>query len=180
MPTLSTAIRPRVWIGCLACYNGGRLTGDWYDADIAGLVTPEDLHGRPTSHEELWVFDHENFHGALDGECSPHEAAEIAEALADLSDDETGAFSAWVDVFGEQSDRADWVEKFRDDYRGFHDSEADFAREWFEETSDPEETARLTVWPFRDIDWEQASHELFTGGFLAERAPGGIYVFCAC
>ncbi|WP_328310207.1 antirestriction protein ArdA [Streptomyces sp. NBC_00442] len=180
MFTLPTAIRPRVWIGCLSCYNGGRLTGDWYDADIANLVTPEDLHGRTTSHEELWVFDHENFCGALEGECSPHEAAEIAEALADLSEDETGAFASWVEMFGQQSGRAQWVEKFRDDYRGFHDSEADFAREWFEETSDTAEVARLTEWPFRDIDWDSASHELFTGGFLAKRAPGGIYVFHAC
>ncbi|MEU3050161.1 antirestriction protein ArdA [Streptomyces sp. NPDC006984] len=176
---LSTGVQPRAWIGCLECYNNGRLTGDWYDADVAGLVTPEDLHGRPTSHEELWVFDHENFHGVLDGEHSPHEAAEIAEVLADLSEDETGAFAAWVDTFGEQSSRTRWVEKFREDYRGFHDDEADFTRHWFEETSSPEEVARLTEWPYRDIDWEYASHELFTGGFHAENAPGGIWVFCA-
>jgi antirestriction protein len=173
-------VDPQVWIGCLACYNAGRLVGDWYSADTADLVTPADLHKRETSHEELWVMDHEGFCGTLDGECSPSEAAEIAEALSDLTEDEVAPFAAWVKVFGEQSDRAHWVEKFRDDYRGFHDSEADFAREWFEETSDPEEVARLTAWPFCDIDWERASHELFTGGFLAEDAPGGIWVFCSC
>ncbi|MGP3686224.1 antirestriction protein ArdA [Streptomyces sp. IBSNAI002] len=174
----ATRVQPRVWIGCLSCYNGGRLVGDWYEADTAALVTPDDLHGRPTSHEELWVFDHEGFLGAIECECSPDEAAEIAEALSELTDDESEAFAAWFPVYAERGERSEWVAKFRDCYRGFHDSEADFAREWFEETSDPEEVERLAVWPYRDIDWERASHELFTGGFSAEDARGGVHVFC--
>lgn len=64
------AVPPRVWIGCLACYNAGRLVGDWYDAEDAGEVIPEDLHGHPTSHEELWVFDLEGFPRET-GEISP-------------------------------------------------------------------------------------------------------------
>ena len=28
-------VMPRVWIGCLACYNEGNLVGDWFDADVA-------------------------------------------------------------------------------------------------------------------------------------------------
>lgn len=175
----ATREQPRVWIGCLSCYNGARLVGDWYEAETADDLTPNDIHGRPTSHEELWVFDHEGFHGAIEGECSPNDAAEIAKALSDLTDDESGAFAAWFELYAQRDKRDEWVEKFRDDYRGIYDSEADFAREWFEETSDPEEVARLIVWPYTDIDWERASHELFTGGFTAERAPGGIYVFHA-
>ncbi|WP_369186501.1 antirestriction protein ArdA [Streptomyces sp. R08] len=174
-----TQIQPRVWIGCLACYNAGRLVGDWYDGDTADDVTPEDLHGRATSHEELWVMDHDGFSGALDGECSPCEAAEIARALSELTDDESSAFAAWFQLYAEHDERDEWVEKFRDDYRGFHDSEADFAREWFEETSSEEEKARLTQWPFYDIDWDRASQELFTGGFSSEETLGGIHVFYA-
>ncbi|MCY0946809.1 antirestriction protein ArdA [Streptomyces antarcticus] len=173
----ATRVQPRVWIGCLSCYNAGRLVGDWYEAETADDVTPDDLHGRATSHEELWVFDHEYFYGAIESECSPHEAAEIARALSELTDDESGAFAAWFTSYAERDERDEWVEKFRDAYRGFHDSEADFAREWFEETSSEEEVERLTQWPYRDIDWERASHELFTGGFSAEDAPGGVHVF---
>ncbi|MEV3858455.1 antirestriction protein ArdA [Streptomyces sp. NPDC050095] len=175
----TTQVEPRVWIGCLACYNAGRLVGDWYDGVTADLVTPQDLHGRQTSHEELWVMDHDGFCGALEGECSPSAATEIAEALADLSDDEANAFGAWITLYGDQSERAEWVEQFREDYRGFHDSEADFAREWFEDTSSEEEKARLNQWPFYDIDWERASQELFTGGFHAEDTLGGVHVFYA-
>ena len=29
---------PRVWIGCLACYNSGQLVGHWYPATEAGDV----------------------------------------------------------------------------------------------------------------------------------------------
>ena len=36
-PTTDTT--PRVWIGCLACYNEGRLVGDWYDAITADEIT---------------------------------------------------------------------------------------------------------------------------------------------
>ncbi|MFE0104157.1 antirestriction protein ArdA [Streptomyces sp. NPDC059009] len=175
----STQVQPRVWIGCLACYNGGDLVGDWYDGDMAGLVTPADLHGRTTSHEELWVMDHDGFSGALDGECSPDHAAEVAEALAELTDDESSAFAAWFQLYAERDEPDGWVEQFREDYRGFHDSEADFAREWFEETSSEEERARLNQWPFYDIDWERAAQELFTGGFTSEETLGGIHVFYA-
>ena len=45
---------PRVWVGCLVCYNADRLLGCWIDAADANEITPEDLHGCPTSHEELW------------------------------------------------------------------------------------------------------------------------------
>ncbi|MFG2147580.1 antirestriction protein ArdA [Streptomyces sp. NPDC048696] len=177
MPTLSTAIRPRVWLGCLACYNGGRLTGEWYDADIANLVTPADLHGRETSHEELWVFDHEDFYGVLEGECSPHEAAEIAEALASLSADEAAPFAVWVREWGVHAERNHWVERFQDEYRGFHKSEGDFAAEWAEDTSELEDQKRMQVWPFNAIDWDYAAKELFSGGFHSEEVSGGIYVF---
>ena len=124
-------------------------------------------------------MDHDGFCGALEGECSPSSAAEIAQALADLSDDEANAFGAWIALYGDQSERGKWVEQFREDYRGFHDSEADFAREWFEQTSEPDVVAQAQVWPFNEIDWERASVDLFTGGFTSEDALGGVHVFFA-
>jgi hypothetical protein len=122
-------------------------------------------------------MDHEGFCGALDGECSPSEAAEIAEALSELTEDEAAPFAAWVKVFGDQSDRADWVDRFRDAYRGFHDDEAAYAQEWAEMTSSEEDKERMRRWPFNEIDWTRAAEELFSGGMHAEDAPGGIWVF---
>lgn len=61
MTTITTTdTTPRVWIGCLACYNAGRLVGDWHDASDAEEVSTADVHGRASSHEELWCFDIEN------------------------------------------------------------------------------------------------------------------------
>lgn len=181
MITLSTGVQPSVWIGCLSCYNSGRLVGDWYDADTADLVTPEDLHGRPTSHEELWVMDHDGFHGALEGECSPGDAAELAEILGELASYEVGPFSAWLDANRPYVEPEEWVERFREQFLGEFASEADYACHWFEETAEPEQLAlwRKNVWPFDSIDWKRAGFDLFVNSALhTEPAPmGHIYVF---
>lgn len=60
---VATDQTPKVWIGCLACYNSGYLVGDWFDAVDADETTLADVHrgsGRPyAACEELWCFDHE-------------------------------------------------------------------------------------------------------------------------
>lgn len=76
---------PRAWIGCLACYNEGRLIGDWYDAITADQITTYDIHGahsRADSHDELWVMDHENI--PVKGEMSPADAAAWGRCLAEV------------------------------------------------------------------------------------------------
>jgi hypothetical protein len=35
MDTKATEV-PRAWVGCLACYNDGRLVGSWMDGEEAG------------------------------------------------------------------------------------------------------------------------------------------------
>lgn len=39
-----TDCTPRVWPACLACYNNGRLVGEWVDCTDAGNVTLAELH----------------------------------------------------------------------------------------------------------------------------------------
>ena len=65
----------RVWVGCLACYNAGDLTGEWREPYLA----PDWACGRP-GHEETWIFDHEGFGPA--GEMSPAEAAALDEWMS--------------------------------------------------------------------------------------------------
>jgi len=75
-----TDYTPRAWVGCLGCYNSGRLIGEWLDAD--GLEDPDTLAAictRP-DHDELWCMDLDNIPG---GECSPAEAASLARAITD-------------------------------------------------------------------------------------------------
>ncbi len=166
---------PQVWIGCLTCYSEGWLIGAWYDAIIASDVTSEDLHDGPTTHEELWVMDHEHFHGLLQGECSPAEATRIASLFALIdSDDEADAFGAYLKYHGEGAN-ADCLGEFREMYEGKFESRADFAEQFADDlgllSSDP--------WPYNHIDWEGAARDLFySGDYWDVRASdGGVYVF---
>lgn len=92
----STFTRLSVWIGCLACYNGGSLVGQWFPAEEAAEVTPEDLHTNPTSHEELWCLDFECF-PAHTGEMSPHTASLWGELYSELGEAQWLALLAWVE-----------------------------------------------------------------------------------
>lgn len=174
---------PRVWIGCLSCYNDGTLVGEWFDADKAGDVTVQQVHGNDDNsrqtHEELQVMDHENFWGLLDwGQCSPREAQRIAEILLELSDDnEREAFGAYVDNHGKNNIDEDTLEDFCMSYRGVYESEEDYARQLAEDTGG---IADYSVWPLSCIDWKDAADELFRyGDEWSYTGTSGIHVFSA-
>lgn len=219
---------PRVWIGCLACYNGGRLEGAWLDAEDGPGFVPEGhdqgclrcgadwLEGSwsvlkcpapdragdhylgirgpdGSAHEEQWVMDHEGFGGFLSGECSPAEAARVAELMAAIEADgfELEPVSAWADNIGEKLETwdGDARERFEDAFAGEADSGADYAAELADElgafTVEPREWSAGSPidvsdrWPFTCIDWQRAWHELELGdGYWTAPAPsGGVYVF---
>lgn len=82
-----------VWVGCLACYNNGRLVGEWAAGAEAPLTDAAfiELVGRraltasghfkdSVPHEELWVFDDEN--GPDAGEYGVQAARDYAATLA--------------------------------------------------------------------------------------------------
>lgn len=181
-------IEMRVWVGCLACYNAGQLVGEWFDAELAPTeMTGEDGFDNEVSvpvshkmeqHEELWVMDHEGFHGLIDGECSPVEAKELAEFLgvAFVDESEIAAFAAYVDnIYGKGFDYEEALEGFREAYQGEHANEEDFAYELASEFID----MRNVQWPTSHIDWEAAARDLFMGGdYFSAPAPGGnLYIF---
>jgi antirestriction protein len=170
-------MEPKAWVGCLACYNAGRLVGEWVDGEEAGERTPEDIHGRPTSHEELWVMDHEGYGGALSGECSPMEAQRIAVALAESDDPE--AFAAWIsDEDGDIDDPG----RFADQYRGEWDSLEEYLANMAEECAPSREVAALLrgecdVWPlqYMRVDWEAVARD--ANETAVETGRGTVYVF---
>lgn len=90
----TTDTTPHVWVGCLACCNDGRLVGDWHDASEADDVTTTDVHGRASSHDELWCFDTENI--PVRREMSPNEAAEWGRVFDELEEHQRDALYAWV------------------------------------------------------------------------------------
>lgn len=175
--TAPTAADPQVWIGCLACYNAGRLVGDWFPAIEADETSTRTVHATAgytgplvETHEELWVMDHEGFSGLLTGECSPAEATRLAEILEDVRD--PAAFAAYVDHVG---DLEDALETFEDAYRGTFESERAFAEELVDDlgilAGVDQEIARY-------FDTAAYARDLFIGDYFAENAPGlEIYVF---
>lgn len=129
--TPATDTTSRVWVGCLACYNEGRLIGDWFDADTADEVTTYDVHGahsRADSHDELWCFDHENI--PVKGELDPMTAAAWGRCLAEVDEHLRPALIAWIesgDYVTEGTGDLPSLSDFEERYQGNWDSFDDYA-----------------------------------------------------
>ncbi|MEU8133257.1 antirestriction protein ArdA [Streptodolium elevatio] len=173
---------PQVWIGCVACYNNGRLVGEWYSADSAEDVTIEEIHaehfGAPKSrelaeHEELWCFNSEGFGGLLEGETSPSGAQAIAELIGRVEDEGKSplALAAFKGHSGYEIDDPDLIEEFMDAYMGEHASEKEFAIE-------QSGAGDLSEWPWDYIDWDSYTNDLFINAYWSAEAPEGVFVFC--
>ena len=166
---------PRAWVGCLGCYNAGKLVGQWVDGIDAGDLTPEDLHDGPTECEEMWVMDHENYAGTIKGECSPSHAAEVAAVLDEVPEHQGHAFAAFVEWYGTDSDAADTVQAFEDHYTGEWDSPEDYAAELMEGSGMLDEVPEHLRYY---IDTAAYARDLFMGDMWSAPAPvSGIYVF---
>lgn len=63
MSAVATDTAPRVWVGCLHCYNSGRLVGHWFDATEAEEIDLAAVHkgsgSLSAACEELSCLDHE-------------------------------------------------------------------------------------------------------------------------
>jgi antirestriction protein len=169
---------PRVWVGCLGCYNDATLNGLWADATHCEPVEigvaeyreddPRGYRGpfcKRCGSDEFWCFDHENFFGLLDGECSPVMARQLAELISAVECDRypVAAVAAWADSTGTELSQWDGLtrEAFEDAYCGEWESEADYARELADEIGAvPSDVA----WPMSCIDWDHAWNELRLGG----------------
>ena len=169
----ATTITPAVWIGCLACYNAGRLTGNWFQATIADEVTPHTLHGHQTSHEELWVMDHE--HLPIEGECSPAEAAKLARHLDEVDEHQLPAFLAWIASGSHVLDGENLPDhgEFTDRYAGHWDSFEQYAHQLADDigmlADAPEEIARY-------FNWQSWTDDLQHDYTVLDASEGGVYI----
>ena len=171
----------KVWVGCLACYNEGKLVGRWIDAIEAGEKSPEDIHGMSTNHEELWCFDIDDATGLfLTGEMSPMEAQRIAEGAQRLEEEFIDAKALSAFLANEHRTLADCldddVERFQDSYRGEWDSESDFAENYAADCGFINNNAQ---WPYTCVDWEAATRDLMHWHWSVSNGSGALYVFCA-
>lgn len=171
---------PRVWVGCVACYAAGRLVGEWNDAVHADEVSCDDLHranGLTTiggSHEETWVYDHENL--PVTGECSPRQAARLGCRIAEADEWLRAAFCAWIasGCYVEDTDHLPSIDDFMEAYAGQWDSFFQFTEHLIEELGlfdgVPEEVAEY-------FDHDRWSRDRTYEYDHADALDGGVFVF---
>ncbi len=167
---------PAVWIGCLQCYNEGRLVGDWFPAVDAAGDTTSALHGREIAdgtHEELWCMDSEYI--PVRHEMDPATATAWAELLTQVPEHERAPFDAWLldrDWHTEPDDLL--LREFDDAYAGAWDSFADYARDYVANTGLldglHDDVARY-------FDHAAYARDLEHGYAVLSAADGGVYVF---
>jgi antirestriction protein len=172
---------PRVWVGCLACYNGGTLVGTWFDApgapetmaDLDAAVWRLPTDHRVDAHEELWVMDHEGFGGLLTGECSPAEANKIAEFISTLEDTDEAALLAAYRANCGAGDLADDLKDMREAYQGEFPTREDFAGSLIDDGLFGEVSESLGFY----IDYEKMARDLFSGDYWSADISGTVRVF---
>lgn len=177
--TTTTVPAMRVWIGCLACYNDGRLVGDWFGAIDANEVTLADVHrdsgGSRAGCEELWVFDHDNM--PVHREMSPAEAAEWGRVVEEVGEHLRPALLAWVrsgDYVVEGMGDLPSVSDFEERFAGHWDDFDEYAHQLAEDigllANVPEEVARY-------FDWAAWIRDLALDHTTEADADGGVHVF---
>ena len=181
MTTMTTPdTMPRVWLSCLACYNAGRLVGEWYDAESADTVSIDGLHidagtVARVSCEEMWVMDTDGM--PVSREMSPAEAAEWGRVLAEVPEWQRDALAAWVrsgDYIAEGHGDIPSLPDFEERYAGEWPSFLDYAWELADDTG---MLAELPEWARPYFDMKAYARDL-SFDHTAEPAPGGgVYVF---
>lgn len=170
--TVTDKATPRAWVGCLACYNEGRLVGAWVDGIEANTARP---CPNPT-HEERHVFDHEGFGDALKGECGPYEAQAIAEVLRDLDSEQDGdALRAYAANMGEDLVMwQSWEEHARDCFRGTFSDFLDYAEQYIDDSG------MMDGWPQEArnyFDVQAFARDLAHDYWTWDAPNGGVFVF---
>ena len=187
-PSTITAI-PRVWVGCLHCYNAGRLIGAWYDCtDLSD--SPED-HGLHRIHrdgdypatpgcEELWCFDHEWL--PVKGELDPLEATRWGDLYNELGSSSLWpALCAWVEegIHVTDIDSMPITSEFIDKFQGLWESWGDYVYNLVEDTGLQQGWDDTAV---RHFNWTSYAEEIsqdYSAVHAADHSPdcGSVYVF---
>jgi antirestriction protein len=171
---------PRVWIGCLASYNAGRLIGEWCEATDVDVMndTWEDVKvqaiaaaraageypvyfGEP---EEPFLADNEGF-GFQVGEYPDWSALAKVGALIEERGEDFVAFLSWIDE--DPLEVADELEeRFNEAYCGSAEDEKSYAYQYVEEVGwagvEGQELRDSQVYNY--LDWDLIVQELFRHG----------------
>ncbi|MFT3661773.1 MAG: antirestriction protein ArdA [Gordonia sp. (in: high G+C Gram-positive bacteria)] len=180
--TTTTIAEPRAWIGCLACYNSGRLVGRWYpvtdcdEVDLASVHRGSGVHWKRAGCEELWVMDTDGL--PVDTEMSPHDAAAWGEVFTEAGE-QWPAVAAWVRsgaYVAEGNSDLPSLSDFEDRYKGAWPSFRDYAVELAEDLCLFEglsEDSDLVTY----FDWDSWIRDLGLGYTVVDAPEYAVYVF---
>lgn len=170
--------QPRAWVGCLACYNAGRLVGSWYDADEAeediAQIHQDGGYLGFCDGEEPWCFDTENLPG---GEMDPLTAQRWGELYNDLDDGSAWpALLAYLDNNHADINNLPDLEEFTDAYQGVWPEFSDYAHEHLTDIGFHDN------WPEEAItyfDWDSYAKDLEQDYCVIDAPGGNIFIFNA-
>lgn len=191
---MTTNDTPRVWIGCLASYNAGRLIGEWVDATDTDVMNEAQervakqavtaakeageypiYFGEP---EEFFNADYDNFPSAIVSELGEYPSRDTVAKFATLIEDKgftlVEAAANAIDDVSELDE--DWIDTH---HRGEWESEEDYARYEVNELGWSDVPAHIPMTgafgvgevilkPFEELDsyldWESIARAIFQHG----------------
>ena len=173
MGSAADDLDPRIYVACLAAYNGGQLHGRWIRVgdevgavwdEIAAMLAASPVAGA----EEHAIHDHEGF-GGLD--IAEYASIERVVALASFLRARGRLGALVLAVFG--GDVAAATRALDEQYRGCFASLADSIQDLTEETVEIPEPLR----PY--IDYEAMARDARLNGevFTVETGPDQVHVF---
>ena len=150
----------KIFVQCLACYNDGKLNGEWFDltdysdADtLQNAINEEILHSGEDNHEEFAVHDYDGFPSM--GEYPDlNEVFEVKELIEEHGD----AFKEALDFM---CGKVDDAKRFMEGYAGEYKSEKDFAEEMYDDLY----SNQIPDYIYRYIDWNALARDLFLGDY---------------
>lgn len=193
---MTDSIEPRVWLGCLACYNGGNLVGEWMSPGEAADATPETIHKGDDlarmekdkregygEHEETWVMDSE--HVPVRGEFGPDTCRAIADAFEVIEEHRWAAYLAYADHLGELPEPSAFEDAFSAEYESFRDYADERADEAIEVHCNADPYAynaakiRETALEFfqQYFDYERYADSLMQEYTVVDAPGGGVFIF---
>tara|TARA_X000001036_G_scaffold125748_1_gene119098 strand:- start:868 stop:1446 length:579 start_codon:yes stop_codon:yes gene_type:complete len=168
------------YFACLAAYNQGDLHGSWVNLELCESV--EDIQecidhiiaNSPAPGAEEWAMhDHEGLSGScLVGTEWPsfQHLIDYVKTAKELDDSDLKAYKYFCEH--------EWTEKeppseddFKDKFYGIWDSEADYAENFYEDSTCEEDKGPL----WSCIDWEQVWYSEFSQSYSSEYIPDEGY-----
>jgi antirestriction protein len=172
-PAGKRAIKPMIYIACLAAYTAGRHHGRWISVaqshEALYAEVQSILKTSPEPFAEEWaIHDHEGF-GKIQIE-EYHSLSEVSR-LARLIEEHGEAFTAYASYVNAEYATE---ESFLDAYRGHWDSEVAFAMDLFDKLYAHEVPEHLRSY----IDFGGFAQDLLLDGHFSVRSSEfGVYVF---